>query len=263
MTLSLTPMQTPEPLRHTRRDARRGDRTVALVREEFETLHSYLKALSPADWQHETACAEWDVSEVVAHLGWGAQLYTEWITRGLAGDSSTPTGAWEAGSVSGAEAAPSVAESAQAFRASLGDTVLATFRENTAGLLDLFHGLDAQDWEKPCYHPGAIYPVSTFLSLRMMELSLHGWDIRSQLEPSARLSPASMQFIVELLPIFWCGCSVRATACRGRCGIDSICTESCRVNTTLSFRGIKQAWNRQARPIQTLKSGAKPKASSA
>ena len=234
MTLSLTPMQTPEPdaaaacpsrfgtpegvkglhrernnlpqakpLRHTRRDARRGDRTVALVREEFETLHSYLKALSPADWQHETACAEWDVSEVVAHLAWVAQLYTEWIARGLAGDSSTPTGAWEAGSVSGAEAAPSVAKSAQAFRASLGDTVLATFCENTAGLLDLFHGLDAQDWEKPCYHPGAIYPVSTFLSLRMMELSLHGWDIRSQLEPSARLSPESVQFIVELLPNFF------------------------------------------------------------
>ena len=194
-------MATPEP-DHLGRRTRRGDRTAALVREEFETLHNYLKALSPADWQHETACAEWDVSEVVAHLARGAQLYTDWITRGLAGDSSTPEGAWEAGSVGGAEAAPSVAESAQAYRASLGHTVLATFRENTADLLDLFDGLDAQDWEKPCYHPGAIYPARTFLSLRMMELSLHGWDIRSRLEPPAQLSPASVRIIVELIPDF-------------------------------------------------------------
>ena len=63
---------------------------VTLVRAEAERLQDYLGTLSPTAWHHPSACAEWEVGDVVAHLARGAEAYIEWITRGLRGDTAPP-----------------------------------------------------------------------------------------------------------------------------------------------------------------------------
>jgi uncharacterized protein (TIGR03083 family) len=60
---------------------------VTLVRTEAERLQDYLGTLSPAAWHHASACAGWEVGDVVAHLTRGAEAYRAWITRGLHGDT--------------------------------------------------------------------------------------------------------------------------------------------------------------------------------
>jgi len=41
---------------------------VTLARTEAERLQNYLGTLSPAAWHHPSACAGWEVGDVVAHL---------------------------------------------------------------------------------------------------------------------------------------------------------------------------------------------------
>jgi len=69
--------------------------------------------------------------------------------------------------------------------------------------IDQFLGrLDAADGDKLCYHPGALVPISGFVDLRLMELYVHGWDMRSRLEPPAHLPPESWPVLLDLLPHF-------------------------------------------------------------
>ena len=66
-------------------------------------------------------------------------------------------------------------------------------------------GLGLQDWEKPSYHPAAIIPVRTFIDLRITELAVHKWDIRSRLEDSAHLSTDCLPAIMDLISEFIVG----------------------------------------------------------
>ena len=65
---------------------------VDLVRRESEQLKQYLEALPPEAWIQPSACDRWQVSDVVAHLIGGAELYAGMISRGLQGESSAAGG---------------------------------------------------------------------------------------------------------------------------------------------------------------------------
>jgi len=66
--------------------------SVKVVRTESERLKQYLAAMPEDAWTRLSAGALWEVCDVVAHLIIAANLYTEWITRGLQDDTSTPEG---------------------------------------------------------------------------------------------------------------------------------------------------------------------------
>jgi hypothetical protein len=105
-----------------------------------------------------------------------------------------------------------MAQTTLSRRARLGDQLLSTF-DATNDQLNLLHaGLGPQDWEKPCYHGAAAFvaPARMFLDLRMFELAVHGWDMRSSLAPEAHLSDESLPILLGLIPqfigwIFWSG----------------------------------------------------------
>jgi uncharacterized protein (TIGR03083 family) len=65
---------------------------VKVIQTESERLKQYLTALPQDAWTKPSACALWEVRDVVAHLITAANLYTDSITRGLRGDTSTPAG---------------------------------------------------------------------------------------------------------------------------------------------------------------------------
>src|SRR3989454_12543189 len=69
--------------------------SVTVVQAESERLTQYLAALPEDAWSKPSACALWEVRDVVAHLITAASLYTDCITRGLRGDTSTPAGRLE------------------------------------------------------------------------------------------------------------------------------------------------------------------------
>ena len=66
---------------------------VTLLQEGIDTTHPLPARLTPEAWSRPSACAQWQVQDVVAHLVGGAELYAGSIARGLRGDTSPPRGA--------------------------------------------------------------------------------------------------------------------------------------------------------------------------
>jgi uncharacterized protein (TIGR03083 family) len=89
-----------------------------------------------------------------------------------------------------------------ATKQKLGEQLLPAFNAAYEEIDQFLARLDASDGDKPCYHPGAIVPVSGFVNLRLMELYVHGWDMRSRLEAPAHLPPESWPVLLDLLPQF-------------------------------------------------------------
>ena len=81
----------------------------------------------------------------------------------------------------------------------LGDQLLASLAERDNQLVSVLAGLAPNNLETPCYHPGGIVPAGNFIDLRLKELALHEWDIRSPLNPDARLSRECLPSIMILL----------------------------------------------------------------
>lgn len=155
-------------------------------------LKEYLNSLPHEAWSQPSACDRWQVGDVVGHLADGAESYTASVSRGLQGDPSPPAGRPPAGSDTAATSAERIAQSAIATRQKLGGQLLATFEETDDRLNRLLAGLSQQDQDRSCYHAGGTVPAGNFVDLRLNELTIHDWDIRSSLEGDAHLSPQGL-----------------------------------------------------------------------
>jgi len=172
---------------------------IAVLRDETERISTYLAGLPAASWAQPTACEAWQVQDVVAHLVGVAEFYAGNVTRGLAGDTAPPAGRPPAGSITAAMAADGVALRAVAERKQLGDRLLEQFCTANAHLVERLAGLNPESQTVLCYHPGGMTQAQQFIDLRLKELAVHEWDIRSCLEPSASLSAACLPAILRLI----------------------------------------------------------------
>ncbi|MDH3601812.1 MAG: maleylpyruvate isomerase family mycothiol-dependent enzyme [Candidatus Tectomicrobia bacterium] len=170
-----------------------------LLHTESDRFTRYLQALPPQTWSQSTACDQWQVQDVVAHLIEVAQLYTHSVTRGVQGDAEPPEGRLPAGAVNASIVAERVAQRSIATRKRLGDELLETFEHTGAHLNRLFAELSPEDRDKPCYHPGGIVPARRFIDLRLKELAMHEWDMRSPHESGFTLSRPCLPAILGLM----------------------------------------------------------------
>ncbi len=172
---------------------------VDLIVAETGRFTQYLQDLPIAAWSRPTTCEQWQAQDVVAHLIEVAQLYSNSVTRGTQGDSEPPEGRLPAGAVNASIVAERVAQRSIATRKSLGDGVLETFIKTGNHLNALIADLAPGDRDKPCYHPGGIVPARRFIDLRLKEVAMHEWDIRSPHEPGFDLSPPCLPSILSLI----------------------------------------------------------------
>jgi uncharacterized protein (TIGR03083 family) len=170
-----------------------------LYKSESEAFQDYLEALPAETWSMQSACDEWLVGDVVAHLVGNSEFYAGTVTRGLTGESAPPEGRPEAGTGHPSISAAALAQSSIAARERLGDDLLSTYIEKDNHLIKLLTGLSPENQAKPCYHPGSIVPAGNFVDLRFKEIVLHQWDIRSAIEEKAGLSAASLESMVILI----------------------------------------------------------------
>lgn len=178
-----------------------------LLRSESSRLREYL-VTSPADaWTSATACDRWQVRDVVAHLAGAADAFADRIGRALVDDVSAPEGLPAPGEVNATSWSETNARRWIGVRERMGDRVLANFGASCDRFQRVVADLRPEDWNKSCYHPGGVVPVRTIVGFRLLELAVHGWDIRSRLEPSAHLStdvlPALVEFVSEYLEWFF------------------------------------------------------------
>lgn len=176
------------------------EETVQLVITESERLIQYLHTLPPEAWRTPSACDRWEVRDVVTHLAIQGQFYADMIARSLQGDASTPAGLPAAGAATAASFAEGSAQRAIARREQLGDQVLSALITTNAQLNDRLSSLGPQDWEKPHFFNSlGMAPLRLRPAVRLGELVLHGWDIRSRLEPDVHLSAASLPVVLGLV----------------------------------------------------------------
>ncbi|MBC8279461.1 MAG: maleylpyruvate isomerase N-terminal domain-containing protein [Chloroflexi bacterium] len=170
-----------------------------LYKSESERFQEYLKNLPDEAWSRQSACDEWTVADVVAHLVGNSEFYAGTVARGLQGESAPPEGRPEAGTGHPSLSAAALAKSSIAARERLGDKLLEAYLEKDNHLINLLTGLNAEDQAKPCYHPGSIVPARNFVDLRFKEVILHEWDIRSAIEEKAGLSASGLASMIILI----------------------------------------------------------------
>ena len=185
---------------------------VTVVQTEFERLQQYLAALPEAAWTTPSACALWAVRDVVAHLTRVANLYHDSITRGLQADTSTPAGRAEPNTFNTLsreqrkQSAMAAAQDNIAFGERVGTDLLAVFSHAWDQFTHLVAGVSPHAWDTPCYHPRSLLPVRALVHAGVFELAIHGWDIRSALEPSTHLAPEALAVMLDhfVACVHWC-----------------------------------------------------------
>ena len=149
---------------------------VSLVKRLSGDIHRRLSEAPAEALNGPSACSEWDVGTVAAHLAGGATRQRDAMLRGLDGQGGPPQG--EETLPSADQVQQSNAVNNVQIRNEWGDALLDNFQQNYQELDDLLQGWS--DWSIGCWHRrrGTI-SAESYVDLRIQELVIHDWDIRS------------------------------------------------------------------------------------
>lgn len=181
---------------------------IALVKRLAGDIHGRLAASTEDDLNAPSACSEWDVGTVAAHLAGGAVRQQEAMQRGLAGDGGPPPG--ESILPTPDQVQASNATSNVQVRHEWGDDLLDNFQQNYADLDVMLQGWT--DWTIGCWHRRrGTMSAESYVDLRIQELVIHDWDMRAGTSGQGDLDPDG---IVALLPAseMWYQLCFRPTA---------------------------------------------------
>jgi uncharacterized protein (TIGR03083 family) len=176
------------------------DTYVPIVHTEADSLTQFLETLSADDWQRPSACDLWAIRDVVAHLIWVADFYTDTVSRGIQGDISQPADRPPGDAPAPAAMPTYFHQQTLTMRDRVGTQLVPTFRVSFLALFNLLSGLGPQQWAMPCAFFRRTQPVHAFLLLSLQELVIHGWDIRSRFDATATLRTESLPPLMERIP---------------------------------------------------------------
>lgn len=176
----------------------------ATVRQNIQTIRAlsndlagFLHTLPDDVWRDPdifaSACADWKVADVVTHLITIAGMKTMSIQRALRGNASPPMGYRR-------RSADERLEELVNLREAYYEDIFYEFNASCLRLNSLLVGLEPDQYELPAWHPARVMDVSRLIELRVMELSVHAWDIRYVFDRSARINPVAIPFLKGWLP---------------------------------------------------------------
>jgi uncharacterized protein (TIGR03083 family) len=172
---------------------------IGLTNTEASQLRDFMAGLDQEEWAKPSACTGWTVGDVFAHLTQGAHTWSDSIARAVAGDANPPPG--QQPLRPGDRGSEVTAQRAIAYRQDAGEEgLLQAFADGYHRLHQVLLGLKPQDWDKRCFHRRGIMPVHDYVGIRLQELTVHGWDIRSAFDSSAELSQDPLPVLVGLVP---------------------------------------------------------------
>ena len=171
------------------------DQRVNILQAEAESFKTYLSSLPAEAWNQPSACEGWTVADVVGHLN--GQNFASRVARGLADDASPPEGAPLVEHHDEDRFAEDIFQRALSNREEHGENLLESFIPRLDESVQVFNTVGPNDWEKPCYWPPGPEPVRTLLDMRIAELTMHAWDIRSTFDAGYRLSDDSVRVLMQ------------------------------------------------------------------
>ncbi|MEE8466623.1 MAG: maleylpyruvate isomerase family mycothiol-dependent enzyme [Dehalococcoidia bacterium] len=182
---------------------------VAVAKRLAANIREHLGKLTPEHWDLPSACAEWQVQDVVSHLIGGAERQAESMERGRGGDSDPP-----AGFVPPEPAALSATNAQRDIdrRDQLAGHFLESFDASYEKLHREFDEFSKGSWNTLAWHVrrGAMTGAA-YVELRIQELAIHDWDIRSAFQEDAGLDPDCVPVLLDMSPR-WLGMCFRPSA---------------------------------------------------
>ncbi|MCC7371155.1 MAG: maleylpyruvate isomerase family mycothiol-dependent enzyme [Chloroflexi bacterium] len=162
-------------------DARR---MIELSRAEYDGLVAYLEALPPEGWTEQSAAADWQVYQVVSHIGSQPAIHGGMIRAGLLGEppmtDADRRAIWDR------------------FDAMTPEEVYPAFRANNEAFIAMADALTEEQLGASMPWLGGPAPLATVLAGRLNEQALHAWDIRQAHDSSVKLTAAAVPDLLEL-----------------------------------------------------------------
>ena len=178
------------------------------VRALSNDLAAFLHTLPDDVWRdpeiYASGCAEWKVADVVTHLITIAGMKTMSIQRALRGSAAAPMGYKRKSAEEGLQEIVNLREAYY-------EDIFYEFNASCLRLNSLLVGLEPDQYALPAWHPARVMDVSRLIELRLMELAVHGWDIRYGFDRNARINPVALPFLKGWLPN-WLRASFRGAA---------------------------------------------------
>jgi uncharacterized protein (TIGR03083 family) len=165
-----------------------ADATIAALRSGFDELATLVSGFGDDELAHPTGASEWDVSQVLSHLGSGAEIAQNTLQVSLEGkpnpgmDFNRPVWARYDG----------------ASRRERADWFL---RANEA-LTQTYESLSEETRESLRVDMGflpAPVDLATAAGFRLSELAVHSWDVRAGFDPDATVAPAAAAILANRL----------------------------------------------------------------
>ena len=179
---------------------------IDLIQGLAQRMHTFLADLSEEDWARQSACEAWQVGDVLGHLIGGAERQMESLSRGLNGEAGPPEGfvPLDAEGISANNARQYVA-----LRQSLGNRLLSVFDQRYEELGGVLNALSGGDWDTRCWHMRrGNMTARDYVDLRIQEMTIHDWDMRSAFDPDCRLDAESVEALLDIAPM-WLGMTFR------------------------------------------------------
>lgn len=163
-----------------------ADQVIAALRSGHDDLSAYVLALDEKGLAQASAAGEWVVSDVLSHLGSGAQIGLATLERALAGGGSAPDGfdqgVWDR------------------WNAMIPVEQRDGFLTANQRLLERYESLDAVTRQNLRIDFGflpAPLDVAAAARMRLVEFTLHTWDVKAGSDPSTTLAPQAAPLLSE------------------------------------------------------------------
>lgn len=177
-------------------DAAKVAANIQLVRALSNELAAYFYSLPDGVWRraedYPSACEGWKVADVIAHLIDGATTFSMSIERALQGSTSPPMGYRR-------KTRQEAADEAITLRRLFDEDLFYEFNASCKHLNTLLVSLPPEDYARPTWHPMSVVPIWRLVEYRLLELAVHGWDVRYCFDRAARLSPGAIPFLKGFL----------------------------------------------------------------
>ncbi len=165
---------------------------IQTIRALSNEMAAFLYTLPDDVWRdadtYASACAEWNMADVVAHLISGGNTFAMSIERALNGNVAPPMGYRR---MNPEEFTQSVISLRDAYY----EDVFPEFNASCLRLNRLLVSLEPEQYALPAWHPFRVMTVENLIELRAMELAVHGWDVRYGIDRAASLSPVAVPFL--------------------------------------------------------------------
>ena len=175
---------------------------IDLIEAETGRIKAYLRGTGPDQWDLDSPCEGWTVGDVIGHLGWAAEFFSDAISQGRSGITSAPQGLPEIGTMPPAELPDFIARMAKEYNQSAGSDLADAFASSVDRLGGIFSSMEDDDWSKECFGLRMLQPASAYVAIRISEVVIHYWDIRYPSNPNAPLSPDCVPVVLERLPVW-------------------------------------------------------------